>query len=169
MEVLFVLLVIALVVSFAAPAFRSMRYDIKNTRAKNALKKLAEARRSFYEFNKGAKIAEGHFDANDAQGYAATACINLAASGKPGVTSDAQNVSQLFACQFLDWRDFAGLPYTFYVCNMDRATITKPCNNTNRYAGAIGNSNAGPAYNTSATDYFMYVGIDMNVHDTAED
>ena len=38
MEILFVLLVIALVVSFAVPAIRSVRYDVYNSRAKAALK-----------------------------------------------------------------------------------------------------------------------------------
>ena len=44
MEILFVLLVIALVVSFAVPAIRSVRYDVYNSRAKAALKKLGTSK-----------------------------------------------------------------------------------------------------------------------------
>ena len=89
MEVLFVLLVIGLVLSFALPAFRAIRYDIQNSRAQNALEKLVEARRSFYQYNKGVDIQSCRTDSDaancsfvgaDAQTYAALNCENLSAS-----------------------------------------------------------------------------------------
>ena len=77
MEILFVLLVIALVVSFAVPAIRSVRYDVYNSRAKAALKKLAEARRSYYQQTKGSDISGG-FGGSVAESYASYTCQDVA-------------------------------------------------------------------------------------------
>ena len=41
MEILAVLLVIAVVVSMAAPVFRAIRFEVKNSQAKAAASKLA--------------------------------------------------------------------------------------------------------------------------------
>lgn len=173
MEILFVVVVIALLLSFAMPAFRSVRYDIKNARAQHALKKLAEARRSFYQYSKGVDLNYdggenvGYFSAADAQTLATETdtykCQNLAASGVPGGSVSKVEIRQLFLCKFLDWRDFVDLPYTFYVCNVNAAKITVPCNRLGVYAGAVGTSEAGSKYVSSA--YYMYVGQDMQVHE----
>lgn len=82
MELLFVLLVIALVLSFALPAYRSVRYDMRNSSAKAALRKLAEARRSFYQYSKGADVT-GEIDTDLVRQYAGQGCVSGAASGVP--------------------------------------------------------------------------------------
>lgn len=173
MEILFVLLVIALVVSFAVPAIRSVRYDVYNSRAKAALKKLAEARRSYYQQTKGSDISDisGGFSGSVAESYASETCQDVAASGIPGSRTNS-DVSQLFACGFLDWKDFDGLPYTFYICSLGTTSASAPCKsldttNSIVYVGALGNNDAGDKYK-SASNYFMSIGADMQVRDNLE-
>lgn len=171
MEILFVLLVIALVVSFAVPAIRSVRYDVYNSRAKAALKKLAEARRSYYQQTKGSDITTGSFAASLAGTYAGQTCLDVAASGIPG-SRNFSSVNQLFACGFLDWKDFDGLPYTFRICSLGTTSASAPCKsldttNSIVYVGALGNDDAGDKYK-SASNYFMSVGADMQVRDNLE-
>lgn len=169
MEILFVLLIIAMVISFALPAFRAVRYDVRNAQAQAALKKLAEARRSFYQASRGADITPSNFNASDAKSLAATTCSNPSASGVPGASQDAKDVGQLFACGFLNWRDFVNLPYVFYICSLNGQGAA-PCkseeSNTERvYAGALGTTAAGSKYQSSK--YYMYVPLDMQVKDNA--
>lgn len=171
MEILFVLLVIALVVSFAVPAIRSVRYDVYNSRAKTALRKLAEARRSYYQQTKGSDITTGSFAASLAGTYAGQTCLDVAASGIPG-SRTTSSVAQLFACGFLDWKDFDGLPYTFYICSLGTTSASAPCKsldttNSIVYVGALGNNDAGDKYK-SASNYFMSIGMDMQVRDNLE-
>ena len=167
MEILFVLLVIALVVSFALPALRTVRFDIKNSRAKAAVKKMAEARRSYYQYMRGGKIQDGAmFNAETSMQNAS--CTNLRASGKPGNSSTAVEISELFGCGFLDWKDFAGLPYTFYICDLDENAGVPPCTNTGIYAGAVGNSSAGSKYN-NPSKYYMFVDETMKVKEHEQD
>lgn len=168
MEILFVLLVIALIVSFAVPAFRSVRFDVKNSRAKNALKKLAEARRSFYQSSKGSDIAASSFvgtEVTSAWGRGEN-CNNPAASGIPASSRSASPVEQLFACGFLDWKDFAGLPYQFTVCPLSN-TGSSPCSVIGSWAGALGTAEAGPKYQPGS-NYAMYIDKNMQVRDNAE-
>ena len=172
MEILFVLLVIALVVSFATPVIRSVRYDVYNARAKTALRKLAEARRSYYQYTKGSDIV-GAFSASVAKDYASYTCNNVAASGIPG-SQTLSDVSQLFACGFLDWKDFSDLPYNFAVCGpYSRPIGSLPCvalggNPTSEvYAGAMGMEEAGDKYKNT-TGYYMSVARDMQVRDSLE-
>ena len=171
MEILFVLLVIALVVSFAVPAIRTVRYDLYNARAKAALKKLAEARRSYYQYTKGADVS-GSFDASSLQTFAEEACNDVAASGIPGSRSNS-HVGQLFSCNFLDWKDF-DLPYTFLICGTADAPVgAYPCFNYKSsnpdeiiYAAAMGNSSAaGSKYSRS---YSMSIGQDLKVWDSED-
>lgn len=168
MELLFVLLVIALVISFAVPAIRNVRYDVYNSRAKAALRKLAEARRSYYQYTKGSDVV-GAFHASVARDYTNITCNDIAASGIPGSRTNS-DVGQLFACGFLDWRDFVDLPYTYALCGPSSRPIgSQPCigldgDTTTVYAGAIGDNNAGDKYNSS-TGYFMSVGKTMKVMD----
>lgn len=131
-EMLFVLLLIALLISFALPAFRAVRFDIKNSRTQNALAKLAEARLSFYQSTKGWDIAtvENHspdlafsFTGDEVKGFAAEICDSPSLSGKPSHgESSIKSVKELFACGFLDWHDFVDLPYTFYICDLKYAS-----------------------------------------------
>lgn len=170
MEILFVLLIVALVLSFALPAIRSVRYDIKNSNAKAALKKLAEARRSYYQATKGSDIAAGSFSADEAQSYASLSCENVAASGIPASSREDSDVSQLFACGYLDWRDFDGLPYTFYICDGGHYTAETcfiPDSNSTVvvYASAQGTADSGGKY---GTDYYMSIGDAMEVEDTLD-
>ena len=170
MEILFVLLIIALVMSFAVPAIRSVRYDIKNSNAKAALKKLAEARRSYYQATKGSDIAEGSFAADDALSYASLSCEDVAASGIPASSRENSEVSQLFACGYLDWKDFDGLPYTFYICDGGTSSVEEcfiPDSNTTStvYASAQGTAASGGKY---GTNYDMSIGDAMEVEDTLD-
>ena len=173
MEILFVLLVIALVISFATPAIRSVRYDVYNSRAKTALRKLAEARRSYYQYTKGSDVTGSFSAAYENSIYSGTSCNNVAASGIPGSRTDS-DVGQLFACGFLDWKDFANLPYTFILCGDSYAIGTAPCvaletNPSNVvYAGAVGHTDAAGSKYEEISGYFMSVGKDMQVLDNAE-
>ena len=167
MEILFVLLVIALVVSFAVPAIRTVRYDMYNARAKSALRKLAEARMTYYQATKGSDIT-GVFLGSDVEEYASSTCNGLNASGIPG-SRDTSDVSQLFACGFLDWRDFDKLPYKFTVCTASN-TGSKPCissGGTAVYAGASGSGSSGKKYNASY-GYYMVIGVDRQVKDNLD-
>jgi len=175
-EILFVLLIIALIVGMALPGFRAVRYDIKNSRAKGALKKLAEARRTFYQNTKGWNIQnDATFTGADAKTYASQTCNNPSSTGVPASTYSKISVSpaQLFACGFLDWKDFAALPYTFYICDRDHGAETGPCNTTGLIVGAIGISKAeaGAKYQYEASNckYWMHVPEDtMRVRDSED-
>lgn len=156
MEMLFVALVIGLVLSFAVPAIRSVRFDAANARAKSALRKLAEARRSFYHANRGFDISEGSF-----VGAPALAdCRNLpSAIGAPSTAntgSETYNTqyTQLFNCGYLTAKDFENLPYTFYICS---SGASEPCT-SDYYAVAVGNSDAGRTYSGKA------LGVDKNMN-----
>lgn len=159
MEILFVLLIIALIVSFAAPAFRAVRYEIKNMRAKSALKKLAEARRTYYQYTKGVDIKtnmtedQSYFKGSKAQNLASKTCGDTGKTGIPSADKDPVDVDQLFACGFLNWKDFVDLPYTFYICKLDGSN-SAPCNESGRYAAATGLTDAGSSY---TGNYAMWV------------
>ena len=178
MEIVFVILVIALIVSFALPAFRKVRYDIRNSRAKAALVKLAQARRSFYQTTKGWDVYEwagsggtpgtNYFDGTMARNYAAGTCAsdNPALTGiPPSSTGGRKEVSQLFACGFLDWRDFEDIPYRFYICSLEN-TVAAPCN-VQGYAGARGlNSETAGKY--ADDSYWMNVNSNMRLRDSED-
>lgn len=124
MELLAVLLVIAVVVSMAAPVFRAVRYEIKNSQAKNAAKKMAEAMHSYYQASRGHKVT-GCFTPTASAGLtliktAASSCTSPGASGIPASSVRASvNVSQLFACGYLSYKDFMSLPYEFCANDTD--------------------------------------------------
>ena len=182
MEILFVLLVIALVMSFAMPIFRSVRYDVKNARAQAALKKLAEARRHYYQISKGSDVAAGSFAGSEIlslMGQTPT-CSNVIASGVPHVSAGI-SFGQLFACGYLNWRDFSDLPYRFYICDTNSWSGTdSPCRGSSDgsmesdgpvYVGALGTNQAGKKYaydSTAADPYHMFVLRDMVVQDNAK-
>ena len=119
MEILAVLLVIALVASLALPVLRAVRYEVRNSQAKAATLKLAEAVKTYYNVSRGYTIA-GCFTPTTSAGKtliktAATACTSPAATGIPNrsATPQTTDVKQLFACGYLTYKDFAGIPYTF--------------------------------------------------------
>ena len=153
MEILAVLLIIAVVLSFAIPAFRSVRFEQRNSSAKAGVKKLSEAVRSFYQNSKGVKIT-GSFSGTGLTSV--PSCQNLGASGVPG-TGKTADITQLFACGYLNANDFAGLPYTFYSC---AASAPAVCNGK-PYAVAVGEdaSLAGNKYTKSygGTKYYIFL------------
>lgn len=173
MEILFVLLIIALIVSFAVPAIRSARLDAKNAQAKTALKKLAEARRSFYQYNNGVDIHGGElvYTPNNLEGLRTTIstepCNTPSATGKPSSSYGSSSLlpDYLFRCGFLDWRDFAGLPYEFKTCYLNGVGDNR-CEPKDRYAIAYSanDEEVGNKYRLSC-GYYMYIGTDMKVQE----
>lgn len=121
MELLAVLLVIAVVVSMAAPAFRAVRYEIKNSQAKNAAKKMAEAMHSFYQASRGRRVTGCFTPTQDLNiiRAASSTCSSPGAEGIPAYKSGTGTVSvqQLFACGYLSYKDFITLPYQFCANN----------------------------------------------------
>ena len=153
MEILAVLLIIAVILSFAVPAFRSVRFEQRNSQAKAGVKKLSEALRSFYQNSKGVKIT-GSFTGDGLTSVGT--CQDLGASGVPG-TGKTADITQLFFFVYLNANDFAGLPYTFYSCV---ANVPSACNGK-PYAVAVGNdaSAAGNKYtqNYGGQKYYIYL------------
>jgi len=164
MEILFVVLIIAIVIGFAAPVWRAVRADIKNRQAKTALKKLAEARRNYYQSSKGNDFSTGLFVApinsgTSLDGWAGQTCSGISTSGIPGGSMPALSVAKAFACGLLDWRDFKGLPYEFTVCPLNAAGAP-PCvipeTSEAPLVGAVAvGSAAGAKYHSSR--YYMYI------------
>ncbi len=129
MEVLAVLLILAVVVTFALPGIRLVRDEVRYGQAKNAAIKMADAMRVFYQDSKGYRpvgVLKGKLEADDndsvenpvsvvtaAQGSCDHAGYNgVPSSGTSGGTLHAA-LAQLFACDYLSTKDFVGLPYQF--------------------------------------------------------
>ncbi len=109
MEILAVMLVIAVIASFLVPAVRSARAEVAYQRAKTAAIKMAEAMRSYYRDRKGG-LPSG--SVNGMNTYSFGACPKDSwMEEDPGIKSG--DVKDLFACNYLTWKDFQGLPYTF--------------------------------------------------------
>lgn len=119
MEILAVMLVIAVVASFAMPVIRSVRAETRYQRAKSAALKMAEAQRTFYRSTKGHLIVGNVQGVNIPSVVAQTTCSNPGSTGIPAqiegqYTNESQDdIAQLFACDYLSPKDFVGLPYTF--------------------------------------------------------
>lgn len=147
MEVLAVLLILAVVVSFALPGIRLIRDEVRHSQAKSAASKMAEAMRSFYQDTKG------FFVVGCVQGKGGTAdCTNVLLArdgscnaGTTGIPSAASggtvDLGQLFACDYLSTKDFAGLPYKF---KTDKTTLFE---NEKILVKATGTSDAGRHHN----------------------
>ena len=183
MEILFVVLVIALVISFAMPAIRSVRFDIKNSRTKAAIKKVAEARRSYYEATRGGTIKKILGEALIYSGNA-TAMKKLlkdpctaGASGVPGTGKEA-DVGQLFVCGFLDWKEFVDLPYEIKLCDGNEVSATPATDHcgvvdggehiyVSAYTKGTYAKDAGEKYSNG---YYMYITLEsMEVRDNEGD
>ena len=164
MEVLVVGALLALVMSFAMPAFRAVRFDMKQSQAKAATKKLAEAMRSYYQVSRGGTI-EACFTGGDVDTLAGGNCVNPAATGIPQSTTPAALASaeQLFACGFLMAKDFRGLPYRFCTYRPNELTapteVTEPIYAIGQGSGAA----AGAKYNNNN---YIYVDGTMTPKDT---
>lgn len=174
MEILAVLLVLALILSLAAPILRSVRFEAKNSKARVALLKLAEATKTYYNVSRGGKFSAGDcFNPSTAAGEAViktavsscdTGGTSPAATGIPGSTF-TQQTSQLFACGYLSYKDFAKLPYLFCPGGTQNlpwsVTPIPPI-----YATARGTAEAGDKYDFTAHNGFMFVDATMKVKDT---
>ena len=183
MEILAVLLVIAVVVSMAAPVFRSVRFEIKNGQAKTAAKKFSDAIRSYYQISRGLGVREECFIPTTTSGKAVVManpsnCAVPAADGIPyqntsSGTNSGSPISQLFACGYLQYKDFWNLPYEFCACNASQTpSSSEKCklpgedSRVTPLVVARGASGAGSKYTDA--DYYIYVGMSMNVKDSAK-
>lgn len=179
MEILAVLLVIAVVVSMAAPVFRAVRYDIKNSQAKKAAKSMAEAMRSYYQISRGLGIKMGCFNpSTDTNVIMAESseCESPAADGIPYqnanlLDSARSNISQLFACGYLSYKDFASLPYEFCTCSLtggysSKCDIPEATSTNKPFVVVRGKDGAGDKYTKS--DYYIYVDRAMQTYDTED-
>ncbi|MBE6421197.1 MAG: prepilin-type N-terminal cleavage/methylation domain-containing protein [Elusimicrobiaceae bacterium] len=123
MEMLAVVMVVAVIVSMSVPVFRTVRYEMKNSQAKAAAKKLAESMRSFYQSSRGRLVESACFNPTDTTGNQliltqASDCNLDSATGIPNKNvTTAADLEQLFACGYLSFKDFASLPYHFCTCN----------------------------------------------------
>lgn len=167
MELLAVLLVIAVVVSMAAPVFRAVRYEIKNSQAKNAAKKMAEAMHSYYQASRGHKVT-GCFTPTASAGLtliktAASSCKAPGAEGVPAAKAGTGtvDVSQLFACGYLSYKDFMSLPYEFCANDTDSFPAgwgTKPSTSVGKVyvlAGGVKADGSGDKYQKSKGAIFI--------------
>ena len=122
MEVLAVLLVIAVIASFAVPVVKSVRRTMRYQKAKAAGIQLAEAIRSFYTDSKGClqfhdSEALG-FSGADAAAGGACPSNNPIRTGIPVCSDEAKAATAptaVFTCGYLSAKMFVDLPYTFKV------------------------------------------------------
>lgn len=115
MEILAVLLVIAVIASFAVPLVKSVREEMRYQKAKAAGVQLAEAVRSFYTDSKGCFDLSSSFHAADATGGTCPS-NNPIKTGIPSCSeSDKAKLGDIFACGYLSPKMFVDLPYTFTV------------------------------------------------------
>lgn len=122
MEVLAVVLILAVIAAFAVPAVRSARTDMKNRQANAAFVQFSQAIAQL-NANTGSFIApESSFNPATPAGKAVlynNNCQEGTATGVPVTRRDANNdplaISNLFACGYLNPKDFKGLNYEFVV------------------------------------------------------
>lgn len=171
MEMLAVILVIAVIVSMAAPVFRSVRYEVRNSQAKAAVKKMAEAVKSYYQANRGQKL-QGCFTNTTSFG---NICEASGARGIPGSSSSQVGVKNLFTCGYLTRKDFASVPYTFCV-NYESTISSLPpgfkalpsgAAEGKIFAFAGGTDDAGKKYKSS--EGMIFVDETLTVKDTYGD
>ena len=122
MEILAVLLVIAVIASFAVPLIKSVRREMQYQKAKAAGVQLAEAVRSFYADSKGcfvfhdAESDQSVFYGADAAGGSCPN-NNPVKTGVPNYCPEgaAGGPQAVFACGYLSPKIFVDLPYNFKV------------------------------------------------------
>ena len=187
MEVLAVLLIIAVVASMTVPLLRRVNYQVKNSQAKTAALKLAEAVRSYYQTNRGYSIASGQFEATDTTIVLAdpSTCVSPVATGIPSSAAGTQSVKQLFACGYLSFKDFKGLPYKFVIGSGANGDIKAPTTTENTgypldknfinlgtnidAVFALGLEGAGSKFKfTAADNNYIYVDGTVKPKDTYE-
>ncbi len=183
MEMLAVILLIAVVVSMAVPVFRTVRYEVKNSQAKTAARKLAEAMRSYYQVSRGLGVKQECFSPTTSSGKslvltAASNCASPTSDGIPYQNTSVTNASrpsvgQLFACGYLSSRDFLGIPYEFCTCNPiaggaqpTQCQISEATGTNTPFVVLRGVSGAGSQFTKAS--YHIYVDQSMVAQDTAE-
>lgn len=115
MEVLAVVLILAVIFSFGVPAWRAVRFDMKNAQAHEAAQKLAEAMRAFYQDNRGQQITDICFSSSSTDILTHNNCEGSGATGIPGAAGANASVKNLFGCRYVRYEDFKNIPYTFCV------------------------------------------------------
>ena len=176
MEVLAVGLMLAVIMSLAAPVVRSFRFELKNAQARIALGKLAEAVRN-YERDRGVPSVS----CADTLSFTAASiystlngatprCLATSAStGIPSTYAYCITGDQLFSCGYLSYNDFKGLPYRFYIDKP--STWPDATGYVGRYyAVAVGEDGAGTKYQrVDNNSKYMYVDERRKVLDTYDD
>lgn len=183
MEILAVLLVIAVVVSMAVPVLRSVRYEVKNSQAKTAAHKLAQAVRAYYQVSRGGVPKGQSFtptvdsDKTNVVLATASACAAPSETGIPlQKTTGTVEIKQLFACGYLSFKDFISLPYTFTVCDPrpgqvpnDTCKLTEATGTNTPIVVVHGADGSGDKYDVSKNaDYHIYVDQSMKVKDSSK-
>lgn len=163
MEILAVLLVIAVIASFAVPLIKSVRREIRYQRAKSAGVQLAEAVRSFYTDAKGCF----KFDTDTTNGFtgteaAAATCPNtnpISTGSSTCEDADKAAPTAVFGCNYLSAKMFVDLPYRFTVLN------PRASDNDEFIIGTenVGSGNVG----SGARQFVIY--RDMTIRDLEEE
>lgn len=120
MEILAVLLVIAVIASFAVPLVKSVRREMRYQKAKAAAVQLAEVVRSFYTDSKGRLAAGGSITPETAANPGECPTDNPIRTGVPNPGTD--DVKIVIACDYISAKMFVDLPYTFYVVDPRTST-----------------------------------------------
>ncbi len=117
MELLAVIMMIALIASFAVPAYRSIRAERQFRRARSAAVLLLEGIRQAKQ--KTGRPLPSPTDFTPTTGIPSTdGCTDDAATGIPRRSNIRRNgenykIEELFACGYVNSRDFEKLPYKF--------------------------------------------------------
>ncbi len=146
MEVMAVVLVIAVVASFALPAIREARKMVRYQRAKAGASKMAQAMRTYYQNSKGYLPVDCGHPASSDSSHGSGCCVGEVGSAgdyetlsqavrdtchasSPSIDRERKNVAyagELFACGFLSPKDFLSLGKYYNFCMVDPfATTTK--------------------------------------------
>lgn len=124
MEVLAVVLILAVIGSFAVPAVRSVRSELKHRQAMSAFQLLVEAVQQAKD-RSGMLLEEKSvfIPTENKDILYASACNEIGATGIPASRRAEAlgrlSFSDLFACGYLNPKDFKGLEYAF---------VTEGCN-----------------------------------------
>ena len=118
MELLAVIMLIALIASFAVPAYRSIRAERQFRRARSAAVLLLEGIRQAKQKTGRPLRTNTDFTPTDGIPYNTAGCTDDAATGIPRRSNLQRNgadytIEELFACGYVNSRDFEKLPYSF--------------------------------------------------------
>ena len=103
MEILAVLLVIAVVTTFAVPVVKSIRVEIQYKQAQAAAKEMMEAIRSYYADSKGYLAVNGEIQGTNLTGNSSleNSCVNPGQNGIPASNNNSQQSTfELFNCGY---------------------------------------------------------------------